>query len=187
MKKPILVRQFGCLLVAILYAIGFLALIAVVVSSFCGCTTTKYVPVETVRTEYKDVDTTAIYNHLKSIFESKRENTSRIDSLVDRTKETVVLNVQGDTVRLTRTHYVYVSTNREKELETKVKEQDSTINDLRMQLTSVKADSIQVPYPVEKPLTKWQQTKMDFGGIAMGGLFAAVAIAVVWLIRRFRK
>ena len=82
---------------------------------------------------------------------------------------------------------MYVASYREKELEHKVEEQDSTIKSLRLQLESVKSDSIPIPYPVEKQLSKWEQTKMDFGGIAIGAIIAVVCVAVVWLIRKFRK
>lgn len=47
--------------------------------------------------------------------------------------------------------------------------------------------SIEVPYPVKKQLSWWEQTKMDFGGMAMGGLLIALCIAVLWLIKKFRK
>ena len=50
----------------------------------------------------------------------------------------------------------------------------------------VKVDSVSVPYPVEKPLSKWQQAKMDFGGIAFGGCIALLAFVIVWLVRKFR-
>lgn len=43
--------------------------------------------------------------------------------------------------------------------------------------TIMQRDSIPVPYPVEKPLTKWQRWKMDMGGWAMG--VAAVMIILV--------
>lgn len=152
-----------------------------------GCTTTKYVPVESVRTEYRDADTTAIYNRLLKFFESTREKETRSDSLFDREKETLVLKENGDTARRDRERIIYRSTNREKELETKVKEQDSTINNLRMQLVSIKADSIPIPYPVERELSKWEQAKMDFGGMALGGVFIAVCFAVVWLVKRFKR
>lgn len=46
---------------------------------------------------------------------------------------------------------------------------------------------ISVPYPVERQLSRWEQTKMDFGGMAIGGIAIAVCIAVIWLIRKFRK
>lgn len=44
-------------------------------------------------------------------------------------------------------------------------------------------DSVPVPYPVERELSKWEQTKMDFGGFALGGIAVALCIAVVWLIK----
>lgn len=152
-----------------------------------GCTSTKYVPVETVRTEYLEADTTEIYNRLLKFFESTHEKEARSDSLVDREKETVILKENGDTARYDRERIIYRTTNLEKELETKIKERDSTINDLRLQLNSIKSDSISVPYPVEKPLTKWQRTKMDFGGMAIGALVVVMCAAVLWLIKKFRK
>ncbi|MDE5887382.1 MAG: hypothetical protein K2H46_07340 [Muribaculaceae bacterium] len=155
----------------------------------CGCKTVKYVPVETVRTEYIEADTTAIYNRLLTLFKSKRENSSRIDSLIDREKETVVLNVQGDTVKLTRTHYIYVSSNREKELEIENNTLRDSVSTLNTRLESVKNDSIPVPYPVERELSRWERTKMDFGGIAFGGVGASVVIIALlaWLAMKRRK
>ena len=50
----------------------------------------------------------------------------------------------------------------------------------------VKVDSISVPYPIEKPLSKWQQAKMDFGGIAFGGCIALLAFVIIWLVKKFR-
>lgn len=47
-------------------------------------------------------------------------------------------------------------------------------------------DSVPVPYPVEKPLSKWQQAKMDFGGIAFGAVGVLIAFVIVWLVRKFR-
>lgn len=43
-------------------------------------------------------------------------------------------------------------------------------------------DSVQVPYPVEKQLTRWQAVKMDIGGIAMGGLIAIILALILWII-----
>lgn len=114
-----------------------------------ACTTTKYVPVESVRTEYRD-----------------RE----IERLVsDTVRDTRLVWVKGDTIREIR--------NRE-----------------HLRLVSVHdtcfvehTDTIRVPYPVERQLTRWQQAKMDFGGFAMGGVVIALCIAVVWLIKKFRR
>ena len=45
----------------------------------------------------------------------------------------------------------------------------------------VKVDSVQVPYPVERKLTRWESMKMELGGWAFGGLIMAIII-VCWLI-----
>lgn len=167
----------------------FAALLLVAVTAIClsGCKTTKYIPVETVRTEYKEADTTAIYNRLLQIFESRREKESRSDSLVDREKETVVLKENGDTARHDRERIVYVSSKYERDLEHKVKQQDSLINILMTRLLHVKADSIPVPYPVEKSLTKWQQIKVDFGGLAICALLGMLCGLIVSLVRSFKR
>ena len=47
-----------------------------------------------------------------------------------------------------------------------------------------RTDTIRIPYPVERKLSKWEQTKMDFGGIAIG-VFIAVVIVVI--VRRAKK
>ena len=172
-------------------AVGRLMLLAVaaliLMACFSSCSPTKYVPVETVRTEYVEADTTGLYERMRSFFESQRLKETSSDSIIDRTKETVVLKENGDTARYDKERIVYVASHREKELEHKVEQQDSTIKALRLQLESVKSDTIPVPYPVEKQLTKWQQTKMDFGGFALGGLAIGLSIAVIWLIRKFRR
>ena len=158
--------------------------IAVLLSS---CTRTTYVPVETVRTECVKADTTGLYDRLRDYFESIYRRETSADSVIDRSKETVVIKENGDTARHDRERIVYVSSHREKELEHKLAQRDSVIDALRLQLESVESDSIPIPYPVEKKLTWWQQTKMDFGGVAIVALVTIVCIAVVWLIRKFRK
>ena len=50
-----------------------------------------------------------------------------------------------------------------------------------------RSDTIREPYPVERPLNRWERAKMDFGGFALGGVAVALCIAVVWLIRIFRR
>lgn len=47
-------------------------------------------------------------------------------------------------------------------------------------------DTIQVPYPVEKSLSRWEKTKMDTGGWAIGVLsgvcLLGIGYVVYWLI-----
>lgn len=163
-----------------------LIIIALLIA-LCGCAPIKYVPVETVRTEYKEADTTAIYNRLRTLFESMYRREASSDSVIDRTKETVVLTADGDTARHDRERIVYVASHKEQELEHRVSEQDSIIKALRLQLTSVKADSIPVPYPVERKLSRWEQAKQDYGGWAIVILAAGVCAIVIWIARTFRR
>ena len=109
------------------------------------------------RTLYVPVEKTL--TRTDTVFSAK----SRVDSVFFRDSVTVLQ--RGDTVLLTRYRDRY-----------RVKERIDTlyqsVND------SVK---IRVPYPVERELTRWERMKMDFGGMAIGGLVVA-AIAVVWLV-----
>lgn len=69
------------------------------------------------------------------------------------------------------------------ELQRLVSEKEKSKSD-----TVIKVDSIKVPYPVERKLTKWEQTKMDAGGIAIGVCIAfVIIIIVVFLIRAHKK
>lgn len=165
----------------------YLLVIITALIALCGCRPTRYVPVERVQVEYREADTTGLFERMRALIESRYQREASSDSIIDRTKETVVLRENGDTARHDKERIVYVASHREKELEHTVRQQDSTIKALRLQLESIKADSIPVPYPVERKLTKWEQTKQDVGGYALVALAAVVCVAVVWLIKKFRK
>lgn len=45
-------------------------------------------------------------------------------------------------------------------------------------------DSISVPYPVEKKLSKWEQAKVDYGGYALVVVIILLTLAI-WLARRY--
>lgn len=159
--------------------------------SLCSCRTqTKYVPMEIVRIERTGADTASIYARALAEFQRTRWWERQADSVIDRSKETVVLNDQGDTVKHNNERIIYKSSVREKELEREIQSKDSIIQDLRTRLESVKVDSIPVPYPVERKLTRWEQVKMEAGGWAIGAgsvfLVALVAV-IVWLIKMKQK
>lgn len=114
-----------------------------------GCTTTKYVPIESVRTEYKD--------NIREVHTT--------DSVTD----TRFVYIKGDTVI---------------DYRDRVKWRDRFVHD---SIYIERHDSIPVPYPVERELSRWEQAKMDLGGIAMGGVLVALCFAVVWLVKRFKR
>lgn len=93
----------------------------------------------------------------------------RIDSVIMR--DSVAVFQKGDTVTITKYRDRY-----------RVKELTDTV--YQSAIDSVK---VSVPYPVERELSRWERTKMDFGGMAIGALVIALCAAVAWLIKKFRK
>ena len=51
-----------------------------------------------------------------------------------------------------------------------------------------RTDSIAVPYHVELKLSRWEKTKQDIGGIAIGAFIAVVSAVVIWLaVKKMKK
>lgn len=115
---------------------------------FVSCRT-QYVPVETVRTEYKTRDSI------------------RVDSIYNQ--DSIYVLVKGDTIYQYRYKYLY-------------KYQYLNRTD-----TVIKTDSVQVPYPVERKLNRWQSIKMELGGWAFGIIIVMALIIGGWLVYRLRK
>ena len=54
-------------------------------------------------------------------------------------------------------------------------------------MVSVRVDTLAVPYPVERKLTRWERVKMEAGGYAIVAGCAAVLVAVGWMVYRIRR
>lgn len=115
---------------------------------FVSCRT-QYIPVESVRTEYKTRDSI------------------RYDSIYQR--DSIYTLVKGDTVYQYRYKYLYryLTTNRTD--------------------TILKHDSIPIPYPVEKQLSRWQTIKMELGGWAFGIIILFTLIIIGQIIFKSKK
>ena len=112
--------------------------------------------------------TRTVYTPVESVHTEYRDRD--VEKLVaDTVRDTRVVFVKGDTVR-----------------DWRIREH---INTVAVHDTCLieHIDTIRVPYPVEKQLTRWQQTKIDYGGEAMIALVIVVIAAVMWLIKKFRK
>lgn len=94
-----------------------------------------------------------------TLYKTRVDTVQRWDSVYFR--DSVYMAAKGDTVYLTKTHW---------------RERFRNIYHVKAD-TVMQRDSVRVPYPVEKQLTKWQRWKMDFGGWAMG--VAAVLVILV--------
>lgn len=112
---------------------------------FTSCRSIKYVPVETIRTEYRNRDSI------------------RVDSIYNQ--DSIYILIKGDTIYQYRYKYLY-------------KYQFLNKTD-----TVIKTDSVQVPYPVEKCLSRWETIKMELGGWGFG----IIILLVIWLLFKFIK
>lgn len=82
------------------------------------------------------------------------------------------------------TRFVYVKGDTVIDWRDRVKWRDRLVHD---SIYIEKVDSVPVPYPVEHKLSRWERAKMDFGGMAIGGMAIALCVAVVWLVKRFKR
>ena len=48
----------------------------------------------------------------------------------------------------------------------------------------IKVDSIQIPYPIEKELTKWQKIKIELGGWLFGFFILSALGIIIWVFKR---
>lgn len=76
---------------------------------------------------------------------------------------------RGDTILITKTKYLY---------------KDRLVRDT---VYKSRVDSIQVPYPVERKLTKWEQLRLDIGGWAMGGFIVMIIFLIFYTYVRSGK
>ena len=130
-------------------------------SLFVGCKNVEYVPVESSHTEH--------HWHTDSVIQK--------DSVV---KERMTTVMQLDSAEMAK--YGIQLKNAERAWLVKSWELERQIEALQ-RLTAERDtvhDSIPVPYPVEKRLTKWQQTKVDWGGWALLVLIVLVVIAIYY-------
>ncbi len=112
--------------------------------------------------------TRTVYEPVESVRTEYRDR--EVERLVaDTVHDTRLVWIKGDTV-------IHV---REKERIRRVEIRDTCYIE--------RNDTIRIPHPVERPLTRWQQAKMDFGGMAIGGTAIALCTALAWLARRFRR
>ena len=48
-------------------------------------------------------------------------------------------------------------------------------------------DTVRVPVPVDRELSLWQRTKIQFGGYSMAASVALLSWLILWIVRKTRK
>lgn len=51
----------------------------------------------------------------------------------------------------------------------------------------LRSDSVCVPYPVERKLTKWEQIRLDVGGWAIGVVIITILIVIGCIVYKLKK
>ena len=96
----------------------------------------------------------------------------RTDTFISRDSivrnDSVIIRVQGDTVMVERWHTKMVDRWR-----------DRVVRD-----TVIRCDSVSVPYPVEKKLTRWQQVKIRLTDYI---LISALILSMLYLLSRWLR
>lgn len=143
-------------------------IVVFVVALFCGCKTVEYVPIETSHNEY--------HNHTDSVIKS--------DTLI-REKNTIIRELDSAAAA----QYDIRLKNAERAFLIQTKEFEKQIQKLLEQKsdTVTKSDTIQVPVPVERKLSQWEQVKMDYGAVAIGGTAVAFLLLLLMIIKWMRK
>lgn len=136
----------------------------------CGCRTTRYVPVESVRTEYK--------GRVVAVHDTVRDSVLMLNDVYRHDSISVIQ--RGDTVYVERWHTLLQSSQLRNHAERSKAAHDT--------LYVTRTDSVRVP--VERKLTKWEKVRLDFGTIAMVvtamAIIAGIGVLAWWLRRRIR-
>ena len=154
---------------------------------FTSCSHRTYVPLQSVRTD-------TVYMARKDSVHIKdslvvRQVINVRDSVAIHDSVVIVKNEQGEVKErlIVRYRDRWHATQDNLTLQKMIDRYKASNDSLR----AVKRDSVSVPVPVEKKLTRWQKIKMDVGGWAIGAMstfiLAVVGYIVVWLLKKYRK
>lgn len=137
-----------------------------------GCKTTRYVPVERMRTEYKD--------RVVAVHDTVRDSVLVLNDVYRH--DSVSVLSRDDTVYVESWHTLLQSIQLRNRAERSKAAHDT--------LYVTRTDSVRVPVPVERKLTKWERVKMDFGTVAMViaalAIIAGLGVLAWWLRRKIR-
>jgi hypothetical protein len=128
-----------------------LIIVGWLILSLCGCKQVEYVPVKEMKTV--EIERNGINWSDRSYGSNETTMITIKDSVV------VVVNQQGEEVRREEWH--------EKETDREYREKYEELLSMYESLRSEKTDTIQVPYPVERKLGRWEQTCVNYGGEAI--------------------
>lgn len=147
------------------------AMLLAVLLVVAGCSRVQYIPVETVRTEWR--------HRIVADSSDAEEKVNIRDSVRIRDSVVRVVDADGNVLRTEVWKWRERYHERDHLLRLWQARYDS--------LAAVRQDSVQVPVPVERPLTRWQRAKLELGGWAMGAIILMALVIVGWLVYKWRR
>ena len=149
---------------------SFIGIVIGVIIAAClsSCKSVQYVPVETIRTEVKQVhDTVKIHDSIKHEKQLiiREADTAEIERL--NTEYGFRLDKAQKTILVLRREL-------EKQSHSYTEAKDSII---------YRDKEVQVPYPVERKLSKWEQIKIDMGDWLIGFVIISSLIFCIYFAR----
>ncbi|MBD5356241.1 MAG: hypothetical protein HDR88_04440 [Bacteroides sp.] len=175
-------------------------LMAVLCIGFSGCRSQQLcVPAEISKVDSISQKSEILVQRVQNlineirIWEQRRDSISARDSIAVKDSTVLYINEAGDVVSKERYRDRIQKSDRtslsENNRQTEISRQyiDSLLTAQKNELMAMMENSQQVPIPVERKLTKWEQLKQEVGGISIGILVVIVVIAVIWLIKKIKN
>lgn len=155
-------------------------------TSSIGCTRKIYVPIETT-----SVDSTHVYvekydRQFQSWLQKLKQSVNVRDSVIIRDSVVTVINEVGDVVSREAFHNVDRSHSRDESVEKIEAKYDSIFKAQREEISAMLEKMQQVPVPIEKELSWWEQVKRKAGNIAIGILALAIISGLIWYVRKIK-
>ncbi len=142
----------------------YLLIILTALVLLCSCKT-QYVPVETIRTEYR--------NHTDTI--TKSDTITKEKTTVIREADSALVAKLGLKLQENERAILIL----QKELERAVNKESQHTTD-----TVHKTDSIQVPYPVPAQLSAWESFCCEWGKVMLGAIIGLIVLFIMMCIKR---
>ncbi len=174
-------------------------LMAILLIGMSGCQSQRYIPVESYKTDSISNNSEILMQRVQNllneirVWEQRRDSISARDSVAVRDSIVLHINEAGDVVSKERYRDRVEKSDRitttESNKTTEITRQyiDSLLTAQKTELMAMIEESNQVPMPVERRLSKWEQVKQEVGGISIGILVVVIVIAVIWLIKKVKN
>ena len=149
----------------------YLLVVLAFICWLCSCKSIKYVPVEIIKKEQVHTTDTV-----------RQTDTTRVETNTiireARPEDSVMLAKLG--IKLQSNERMLIM------LQQELSEARSEIEHSHSK-DSVRVDSVEVPYPVERKLSRWEEFCLDYGKVTTGGTIVCLFMIVAYLVRRLKK